>query len=104
VRAVTDATFEAEVLRADGPVVVEFGAPWCKPCEAIAPLLEALAAEHGLALVSLDIDANLATPSRYGVLSVPTTILFAGGEARATVVGAQPRRRFERAFAEWLSG
>ena len=103
-RAVTDATFEAEVLRADGPVVVEFGAPWCKPCEAIAPLLEALAAEHGLALVSLDIDANLATPSRYGVLSVPTTILFAGGEARATVVGAQPRRRFERAFAEWLSG
>ncbi|HWH05358.1 MAG TPA: thioredoxin domain-containing protein, partial [Gaiellaceae bacterium] len=61
-------------------------------------------AEHGLALVSLDIDANLATPSRYGVLSVPTTILFAGGEARATVVGAQPRRRFERAFAEWLSG
>ena len=102
-RAVTDASFEDEVLRAERPVVVEFGAPWCKPCDAIAPVLEALAAEHGLDLVSLDIDANLGTPSRYGVLSLPTVVLFEGGEARATVVGARPRRHFERAFAAWLS-
>ncbi len=102
-RAVTDATFDAEVLAADRPVLVEFGAPWCKPCDAIAPVLEALAAEHGLGLVSVDIDANLGTPSRYGVLSLPTVILFERGEARATVVGARPRKHFEKAFAAWLS-
>ncbi len=102
-RAVTDATFADEVLGAEGPVLVEFGAPWCKPCDAIAPVLETLAAEHGLGLVSLDIDANVGTPSRYGVLSLPTTILFEAGEARATVVGARPRKHFEQAFAEWLS-
>ena len=102
-REITDATFEAEVLRADGPVVVDFWAPWCKPCEAIEPILEALAAEHGLKLLRLDIDEHLGVPSRYGVLSLPTVILFEGGEARATVVGARPRSHFERAWAPWLS-
>ncbi len=102
-RAVTDETFDAEVLAAEGPVLVEFGAPWCKPCDAIAPVLEALAAEHGLGLVSVDIDANLGAPSRYGVLSIPTVILFEGGEPRSTVVGARPRKHFERAWAEWLT-
>ena len=102
-REITDATFGAEVLRADGPVVVDFWAPWCKPCEAIEPILEALAAEHGLKLLRLDIDEHLGTPSRYGVLSLPTVILFEGGEARATVVGARPRSHFERAWAAWLS-
>jgi thioredoxin 1 len=103
VREVTDATFEAEVLQADGPVVVDFWAPWCRPCEAIAPILEALAAEHGLRLLRLDIDEHLGTPSRYGVLSLPTVILFEGGEPRSTVVGARPRSHFERAWAGWLS-
>jgi thioredoxin 1 len=103
VREVTDATFEEEVLRADGPVVVDFWAPWCKPCEAIEPILEALAAEHGLKLLRLDIDEHLGAPSRYGVLSLPTVILFEGGEARATVIGARPRSHFERAWAAWLS-
>ena len=102
-REVTDATFEEEVLRAGGPVVVDFWAPWCKPCEAIEPILEALAAEHGLKLLRLDIDEHLRAPSRYGVLSLPTVILFEGGEARATVIGARPRSHFERAWAAWLS-
>ena len=102
-RDVTDATFDAEVLRAAGPVVVEFGAPWCTPCEAIEPVLEALVVEHGLGLVRLDIDANLGTPSRYGVLSLPTVILFVDGEPRSTVLGAQPRRRYEREWAPWLT-
>jgi thioredoxin 1 len=103
VRDVTDATFAAEVLQAPEPVLVEFGAPWCKPCEAIEPILEALAAEHRVRVVRVDIDANLGVPSRYGVLSLPTVILFEGGEPRATVLGAQSRARFEREFGAWLS-
>ena len=102
-REVTDATFADEVLEAAGPVVVDFWAPWCKPCEAIERILETLAAEHGLTLVRLDIDEHLGAPSRYGVLSLPTVILFEGGEPRATVIGARPRAHFERAFAPWLS-
>lgn len=101
-REVTDTTFEAEVLLAEGATIVDFWAPWCKPCAAIEPILEALAADHGLGLVRLNIDEHLGVPSRYGVLSLPTVILFAGGEAKATVVGARPRNHFERAFADWL--
>jgi thioredoxin 1 len=103
-REVTDATFRAEVLEAGTPVVVDFWAPWCGPCHAIAPILEQLAAEHEgrVDFVRVNVDENLDTPSRYGVLSLPTTVLFAGGEARETVLGARPRRYFERAFAPWL--
>jgi thioredoxin 1 len=104
VKDVTDATFDAEVLQADKPVVVDFWAPWCGPCHAIAPILEELSAEHEeqVAFVKLDIDQNFRTASRYGVLSIPTTILFEGGEVRETVLGARPRSHFERAFAPWL--
>ena len=101
-REVTDATFEQDVLRARGRTIVDFWAPWCKPCQAIEPILEALAADHGLGLVRLNIDEHLGVPSRYGVLSLPTVMLFDAGEARATVVGARPRSHFERAFADWL--
>ena len=102
VREVTDATFEAEVLTAAGPTIVDFWAPWCKPCKAIEPLLEGIAADRGVGLVRLNIDEHISVPSRYGVLSLPTVILFADGEPRATVVGARPRGHFERAFEEWL--
>ncbi|MDQ3823935.1 MAG: thioredoxin [Actinomycetota bacterium] len=105
-REVTDATFAAEVLEAGKPVVVDFWAPWCGPCHALAPVLEELAREHDarIDVVKLNVDENFATASRYGVLSLPTTILFAGGEARATVLGARPRSHFERAFTDWLDG
>lgn len=95
---VSDATFAEEVLASPIPVVVDFWAPWCRPCDAIEPHLRALEAEwEGRArFVRVNIDENLATSGRYGVLSLPTVILFAGGDPKATVLGAQPRSRFER--------
>jgi thioredoxin 1 len=98
VREATDASFEDDVLRAEGRTIVDFWAPWCKPCKAIEPLLEAIAAEHGVGLVRVNIDEHLGVPSRYGVLSLPTVILFEDGEPKATVVGARPRSHFERSF------
>jgi thioredoxin 1 len=102
--AVTDATFDAEVLASERPVIVKFTAPWCRPCRHINPTLDAIALEQGdaIRLVEIDIDDNLGVPSRYSVLSIPTVMLFAGGEVRATVVGAAPRRRFDEAFAPHL--
>jgi thioredoxin 1 len=104
VRDVTDASFEPEVLGANGPVVVDFWAPWCRPCKALEPVLEELVARSKgrVALVRLNVDDNAIVSSRYGVLSLPTTILFEAGEPRATVVGARPREHFERVFAAWL--
>jgi thioredoxin len=103
VRDVTDATFEQDVLGGPKPVVVDFWAPWCGPCKAIAPALEELAAAtERVEFVKLDIDENPETAARFGVLSIPTVILFSGGEARETVIGARPKRHFEQAFSEYL--
>jgi thioredoxin 1 len=97
-REVTDATFAEEVLGAEHPVIVDFWAPWCGPCKAIEPLLD----ELPLDVVKLDIDENPVVAAKYGVLSIPTVILFADGEPRETVVGARPRRHFEKRFAAYL--
>jgi thioredoxin 1 len=99
---VTDGTFADVVLASAEPVVVDFWAPWCKPCDAIEPHLRAIEEERGLRIVRLNVDSSLAVPSRYGVLALPTVILFAGGEPRVTVYGAHARDHYEQAFASFL--
>ena len=100
----TDATFEQEVLRSDKPVIVDFWADWCGPCHAVEPILKELADQYGdrIRFAKLDIDANMQTASRYDVLSIPTAILFEGGEPQETVIGARPRSHYEKAWARWL--
>ena len=99
-----DTTFEQDVLASDVPVVVDFTAPWCRPCRAIEPFLLELEREHlgRLRLARLDVDENVGVPSRYGVLSLPTVIVFSDGEPRETILGLQPRRRYTEAVERVL--
>jgi len=98
------AQFEAQVLESPVPVIVDFWAPWCRPCDAIEPHLAGIAAEWGerVRLVRVNVDEEAGLSARYGVLSLPTVILFAEGDPKATVYGAQSRERFEQAFSPHL--
>ena len=104
VLAVTDETFAAEVLAEQGPVLVDFTADWCPPCRMIAPVLAEVAREQAgrLKVVTLDVDVNPGTQSAYGVLSMPTLILFQGGEPVKSLVGARPKRRLLQELGEVL--
>ena len=91
---VTDATFEQQVLKAEGNVLVDFWAPWCGPCRVIAPSLEEIAQEReDLEIKKLNVDDNQATAARYDVMSIPTLILFKNGEAAHKIIGALPKKR-----------
>lgn len=101
-KTVTDETFAEEVLRADLPVLVEFTADWCGPCRQIEPVLKEVAREEEgrLKVVRLDVDTNPETQSAYGVLSMPTLMVFRGGEPVKSMVGARPKRRLLQELAD----
>ncbi len=103
-RELTDADFARDVLSANRPVVVDFWAPWCGPCKAVEPILAGLAETHAgrIEFTKLNIDENPEAAARYGVLAIPTAILFEDGEARETVVGTRSRSHYEQAWAPWL--
>jgi thioredoxin 1 len=98
--AVTEATFEQEVLKSETPVLVDFWAEWCGPCHAVAPVLDKIVEERPdeLKLVKVNIDEEQELSQRYGVMSIPTMILFRDGEPAAAAVGAQPKSALERSL------
>ena len=97
---VTNDTWDSEVVSSDTPVLVDFWAEWCGPCHAVAPVLDRIAAEREteLKLVKVNIDTEHELQQRYGVMSIPTMILFKDGEPAAAVVGAQPKGAIERSL------
>ena len=98
---VTDASFETDVLKSDGPVLVDFWAEWCGPCRMIAPALEEIAKDMGgkLTVAKVNIDENPNTPTKYNVRGIPTLILFKNGQIAGTKVGALPKSK----LAEWIN-
>lgn len=100
VHVVGDDDFQNEVLQASTPVLIDFWAPWCGPCRAIAPVVEELAGEYAgkLKVMKMNVDDNPATPAKYGVRGIPNLILFKGGEVKEQIVGAVPKSKLTDAI------
>ncbi|HEV3001718.1 MAG TPA: thioredoxin [Solirubrobacteraceae bacterium] len=93
---VTDNSFQAEVIESEKPTLVDFWAPWCGPCRVVGPVLEEIAQERDdLRVVKLNVDENQRTAAQFGVLSIPTMILFKNGEPAKTIIGAYPKKKLE---------
>jgi thioredoxin 1 len=103
-KAVTDETFEAEVLQSSKPVIVDYWAEWCGPCRMIAPVLEEIASEYAekIDVVKLNVDENPAIAQRYQILAIPTLNVFKGGEVVKQIKGAKPKAALLRDLAEFI--
>jgi len=97
---VSDADFDTEVLKASGPVVVDFWAEWCGPCKQIGPVLEELATELGdkIKIIKMNVDENMNTPGKYGIRAIPTLLIFKNGEVVSTHQGSAPKKKLE----DWI--
>jgi len=100
VKTLTDATFDSAIAGAGTPMIVDFWAPWCGPCRMVGPVLDEIAHEHGDKVVvgKLNVDENPLTAQKFGIMSIPTIILFSGGEPAKKVIGARAKIDFEREF------
>ncbi|ROS58107.1 thioredoxin [Frigoribacterium sp. PhB160] len=104
-KAVTDASFEADVLTSDKTILVDFWAEWCGPCRAVSPILDQIAAEHSdkIEIVKLNVDDNPQTAMQYQITSIPAMKVYKGGQVVKTVIGAKPKQALEADLAEFLA-
>ena len=102
---VTDASFEQEVLKSPTPVLIDFWAPWCGPCRAIAPIVDELATEYAgrLKVVKINVDDNPQTPSHFGVRGIPNLLIIKGGQVKDQIIGAVPKQHLVRAVDSALA-
>ncbi|MEO6826466.1 MAG: thioredoxin [Microbacteriaceae bacterium] len=104
-RAVTDATFEADVLKSEKTILVDFWAAWCGPCRAVGPILDQIAQEHSdkIEIVKLNVDENPQTAAKYQITSIPAMKVYQGGQVVKTVIGAKPKPALEADLAAYLA-